>query len=81
MGNRAFALTPREIAVLRCAARGLANKQIARELGVSPWTVHAHFGSIYCKLGLRGHGSRHDRTQAVVAALKAGVLELEADGG
>jgi DNA-binding NarL/FixJ family response regulator len=44
-------LTPRENEVLQLLAQGLANKQIAVELGVSEHTVKFHVTSIYGKLG------------------------------
>jgi ATP/maltotriose-dependent transcriptional regulator MalT len=45
-------LTDREVDVLRAIARGLANKQIARELFVSQATVHTHVINLYGKIGI-----------------------------
>jgi HD-GYP domain-containing protein (c-di-GMP phosphodiesterase class II) len=45
-------LTDREVDVLRAIARGLANKQIARELYVSQATVHTHVINLYSKIGI-----------------------------
>ena len=64
------ALTAREIEVLRCAADGHSNKQIARELGISEATVKAHIRSLLPKL------SASDRTHAVTIALKRGIFDL-----
>ena len=64
-------LTQREMEVLRIAARGKANKDIARELGMSVRTVQAHLSNIFNKLGV---GSR---TEAVVYCLKKGWLRPE----
>lgn len=44
-------LTPREQDVLAQLARGLSNKEIARELGLSPDTVKDHLGNLFIKLG------------------------------
>ena len=38
--------------VLRAITRGLANKQIARELHVSQATVHTHVINLYGKIGV-----------------------------
>jgi NarL family two-component system response regulator LiaR len=54
------ALTERETAVLRLVARGQANKQIARELGVREQTVKTHVSNILAKLQLQS------RTQAAL---------------
>ncbi|MFA4966011.1 MAG: response regulator transcription factor [Thermoleophilia bacterium] len=64
-------LSAREMEVLRLAAGGSANKQIAGALGVSVRTVHAHMRHILTKLGV---GSR---TEAVVHGLQNGWLELD----
>ena len=63
-------LSEREIEVLRLAAGGWSNKQIASELSLSMRTVEAYFGSIFNKLGV---GSR---IEAVVHALKSGWFSL-----
>jgi len=46
-------LTTREREVLRGIARGLTNKDIATELGISPRTVETHRESLMRKLGIR----------------------------
>ena len=43
-------LTARELAIVRLVGKGLANKAIARELGVSVTTVRTHLNRIYEKL-------------------------------
>jgi DNA-binding NarL/FixJ family response regulator len=65
------ALTEREVEVLRLAARGLTNKAIGRELGISDRTVQGHLANIYGKLNV---GSR---TEAVTEALKQGWIAIE----
>jgi DNA-binding NarL/FixJ family response regulator len=65
------ALTPREVDVLRLAARGLANKQIAAQLGIMPGTAKMHIEHTLEKLGAA------DRTHAVTIALERGILHLE----
>jgi DNA-binding NarL/FixJ family response regulator len=64
-------LSDRETEVLRLAAGGASNAAIALRLEVSPRTVQAHLSNVFAKLGV---GSR---TQAVIAALRTGVIELE----
>lgn len=64
-------LSEREMDVLREAARGLPNKDIARRLGVSIRTVHTHLGNIFGKLKV---GSR---TEAVLLALRRGWVTLD----
>ncbi len=65
-------LTPRERQVVRLAAEGLANKQIARVLGISDKTVKVHLGRIFQRLGVT------DRTQAAVWAVKNLMREVPA---
>ncbi len=62
-------LTPREREVLVLLGRGFPNKQIARELHLSEKTVKTHVGHVLAKLGVA------DRTQAAVAAVRAGLVE------
>jgi DNA-binding NarL/FixJ family response regulator len=61
----------RETEVLALVARGDANKEIAKSMGLSVRTVEAHLRNIFAKLLV---GSR---TEAVVFAVKAGLLRLE----
>jgi len=56
-------LTPRELEVLRLAADGLTNAQIAGALGVTVHAVKFHLAESYRRLGVA------NRTQAVVAVL------------
>lgn len=55
-------LTRREAQVLGLVAEGLANKQIARRLGISERTVKAHLTSVFQAIGVA------DRTQAALWA-------------
>lgn len=63
-------LTEREAEVLKMAARGMSNKEIANELFLSVHTVESHLGSIFNKLGVRS------RIEAAKEALKKGWLTL-----
>jgi DNA-binding NarL/FixJ family response regulator len=58
----AVELTPREREVLGLVRGGLANKQIARRLGISERTVKAHLTSVFQRIGVV------DRTQAALWA-------------
>ena len=62
-------LTPRELEVLCLVRAGLANKQIARRLGISERTVKAHLTSVFTGIGVA------DRTQAALWAARHGVGE------
>lgn len=50
-------LTPRELAVMSCVARGETNEQIARELGHSVSTVKAQLATLYERLGASDRAS------------------------
>jgi DNA-binding CsgD family transcriptional regulator len=50
--SRAAVLSPREEQVLRLAAKGMAGKQIARALGISPKTVEQHKTRAFRRLGV-----------------------------
>ena len=60
-------LTPPEADVLRLVRTGLANKQIARRLGISERTVKAHLTSVFQRIGVQ------DRTQAALWAERQGL--------
>lgn len=51
-------LSPRELDVLRLAARGQDNAAIARALTLSVRTVERHLHNTYAKLGIRGKSAR-----------------------
>jgi DNA-binding NarL/FixJ family response regulator len=70
-GGSDMPLTPRERDVLSAAARGLGNKQIAVELGMSARTVQTHLTSIFAKLGVSS------RTEAVLLAVKRGWVRAD----
>jgi len=57
-------LTAREREILDRLSRGLSDKEVARDLGISVWTVHSHLKRIYAKFGVR------TRTEAVVRHLQ-----------
>jgi DNA-binding NarL/FixJ family response regulator len=63
-------LTQREIEVLRLAARGHTNKEIAQQLFISDKTARNHMASCLVKLGAS------DRTEAVTTAIKRGLIQL-----
>jgi two-component system, NarL family, response regulator LiaR len=64
-------LTGRELDIIKLAARGLTNKDIAEQLHLSYRTVEGHMRGIFNKLGI---GSR---TEAVLYGLKNGWFTLE----
>jgi DNA-binding NarL/FixJ family response regulator len=63
-------LSEREVEVLRCVARGAANKEVAIQLRISEETVKVHMKHILEKLAAT------DRTHAVTIALNRGIIEL-----
>jgi DNA-binding CsgD family transcriptional regulator len=50
------ALTPSELRIVRLAADGHTNREIARELYVTLKTVEGHLSRAYTKLGIKGRG-------------------------
>lgn len=64
-------LTPREVEVLRLAAKGHTNRAVGLELGISDRTVQGHLANIFGKLGVT------TRTEAVLIAMKQGWLTLD----
>src|SRR5438552_13306170 len=68
--ERPEALSERELDVLRLLARGLANKEISRDLGIAEKTVKTHVSSILGKLGVQS------RTQAALYAGRVGVVPI-----
>jgi len=60
------ALTKKELEVLKLAAHGLSNSQIASELVISEGTVRYHISNILGKLNME------NRTQAVIFAIQQG---------
>jgi NarL family two-component system response regulator LiaR len=64
-------LTERELEVLKLAAKGMSNRDIAHHLSLSIRTIQAHLSTVFSKMQV---GSR---TEAVVQALQKGWLTLE----
>jgi two-component system, NarL family, response regulator LiaR len=64
-------LTVREREVLRHVALGQSNKEIGEALFISEETVKSHVGNVLAKLQVE------NRAQAIVQALKRGLVELE----
>lgn len=65
-------LTYREKEVLQLVAQGMANKEIAQELGIGEKTVKTHVSNIFSKLGVLS------RTQAALHAIQTGLVSAPA---
>ena len=63
-------LSARELDILQLIVKGLSNRQIGDALGITEGTVKWHINLLLSRLNVR------DRTQAAVAALKRGIVEL-----
>ena len=64
-------LSVREIEILRLAARGMSNRDIAKKLGLSMRTVKAHLSNIFNKMRCSC------RTEAIVKGFKEGYVSLD----
>ncbi len=73
--SRPAGLSERECEVLSLLARGMATKQMARELGISPKTCDHHIQRMYAKIGLS------TRAGATLFALEHGLVTTGPPGG
>jgi len=64
-------LSSREVEVLTLIAQGLSNKEIAARLNLVEGTVKVHVTNILGKMRVS------DRTQAILAGVKQGIIQLE----
>jgi len=64
-------LTTRESDIFRLVARGMSNKDIANQLGISLRTVKGYLGNIFSKLEV------NSRTEAVIKGFRSGIITLE----
>lgn len=69
--RRGERLTPREMEVLQCIAKGFNNQEIAQALYVSEKTVKNHLTNIFRKINV------NDRTQALLYALKNNIITVK----
>jgi DNA-binding NarL/FixJ family response regulator len=69
--DRPAGLSERECEVLGLLARGLATKQVARRLGISPKTCDHHIQRLYGKAGVS------TRAGATLFALEHGLVRLD----
>lgn len=66
-------LSAREIEVLGLMARGMSNREIAKALWISEATVKTHVSHLMHKL------DAGDRTQAVLVAIRRGLIDMDAE--
>lgn len=64
-------LSGRELEVLGLVAKGLSNKEIGAALDLAEGTIKVHLKNILAKLHV------NDRTQAILVAVKRGIIHLE----
>jgi len=65
-----YNLSSREILILKLAAQGLSNKNIATKLNLSEGTIKSYLVAIFSKLNVSS------RTEAVITGLKAGFINI-----
>lgn len=65
-----WSLSPLEFDVLKFVAKGLSNAEVGQVMSIERRTVRTHLSHIYKKMGVNSH------VEAVVLALKAGIVEL-----
>ena len=70
MAGEPIQLTKRQLDVLRLLAMGRSTAEIATELGLSNTTVRNYVANVLSAFGV------HTRLQAVIAARKAGFVDL-----
>ena len=63
-----FGLTAHELRVLDLIADGYGDKEIAKRLGLSVFTVNKHVRTIYQKMGVE------TRTHAAIKAIREGII-------
>jgi DNA-binding NarL/FixJ family response regulator len=68
-------LTPRQMEILSLIAKGRSNKEIGFALGIRERTVKFHVAALFERLGTSS------RTEALVVALRLGVVQLDDDRG
>ncbi len=61
---------PRQLEVLARVAEGLTDKEIARDMGISPGTANAHVERLRFRLGMS-----RNRLEAVGEAIRRGILK------
>ena len=64
-------LTNREIEILGCIGSGKTNKEISKDLLVSPSTIRNHISTIFIKLKIK------NRSQATAIAIRSGLVKFE----
>ncbi len=69
LSNNATNLTEKELFILKAAAKGYRNKDIAFDIGISERTVKAHLTNIFNKMGV------NSRTEAVAVAIERGYFQ------
>ena len=70
-GDQIPQITNRQLEILQLISEGLGNLQIGEQLHLSVPTIKSHITEIFRQLGVS------DRTEAVVVAMRLGILQLE----